>query len=142
MESNKPFRVQAQSSSPKISSAEVFLPKGKGEYETGWFVSTLSPKAFEGEKIVISAFPRQDFQIAATLDFRQKKRRIVFLLGKLEPFSRLVVSMPAKINPEKENKVVVYWSGWKLEKAEWNGEELAKIKDTTPVRVSVRLNNN
>lgn len=138
MPKNKPFRIQVSSSAPEIKIAEVFLPNGEKEYKDGWFVTTLSEKAFEGEKVLMSAFPKPDFQVAGTFDFRAKQRRIAFLLGKTEPLSRLIVSMPKETGLGDENKIVVYWKDWQFEKAEWNDEKLEEIKDTTPVRVDIK----
>jgi len=135
----KPFRIQIPSSAPEIKSAEVFLPKGEGNYKDGWFVTILSEKAFEGEKLVLSSFPKPNFQIAATFDFRPKRKRIAFLVGKTQPISKLIVKIPDNVDSMKDDKVVVYWDNWLLKRAEWDGNALEVIKGTTPVRLDIKV---
>lgn len=136
----KPFRIQIRSSSPEINFAEVFLPKGDGNYDTGWYVIKLNPEAFIGEKVVMSGVPKSDFQITAAIDFRKSQRRIVFAIGKTEPTSHLVVKLPKTIDSSGKNEIVVYWKNWKFEKAEWNNELLEEITDSVIFTTTFSIN--
>lgn len=124
----KEFRIQIPSSCPEIDLCEVLLPKGKDQFDTGWMVTRLISNAFADNKIIVSAAVNPpNIQINATMDSTKTPLRVAVLLGKTEPLDRKIFEVTHFKSKEKV-ELVVYWSDWKIQKAEWNGIELIHFK--------------
>lgn len=124
----KGFRIQIPSSCPEIDLCEIYLPKGKDCFDTGWMVTKLIPNAFTKNKVIASAAVNPpNIQITATMDPTKAPLRIAVLLGKTEPMDRKIFEV-AHFKPKEKAELVVYWRDWKIQKAEWNGIELRNFK--------------
>ena len=126
----KKFRIQIPSDCPQIDLCEIFLPKGKDNFDTGWMVTKLVPNAFINKQIIVSvAMNKPSIQISATMDSTKKPLRIAILLGKMKPIDRKIYeTFNFKHNEKAE--LVVHWNDWEIKKAEWNGVKLKIFKTT------------
>ncbi|MBL7150857.1 hypothetical protein ISS86_02920 [Candidatus Microgenomates bacterium] len=126
----KGFRIQIPSSSPEIDLCEVYLAKGKDNFDSGWLVTKLIPNAFINRQIIISAaINKPNIQISATMDSTKKPFRIAILLGKIEPIDRKIYQV-FNFKYNEEGELAVYWNNWEIQKAEWNGVRLKTFKTT------------
>jgi hypothetical protein len=120
---NKPFSISLPKGAPETGSCEIFLPKGRSNFETGWIVMEFKPEALDQGKVIGNgAVNMPNIQITATLDSTGPKTKLNVLLGNENPLDQKNIVLDKK-NDQMHN-LQINWENWKITNVEWDNEKV------------------